>query len=73
MSRPDNYAIQAQQAKNRFLTYDQQKLIRKLHLKWDETYIYLPVLAQLHRIHGEAGIWNGRRRKAGRMPTPLER
>ena len=55
MSRPDNYAIQAQQAKNRFLTYDQQKLIRKLHLKWDETYIYLPVLAQLHRIHRGSG------------------
>ena len=32
MERKDNYAIQVQQAKRRFLTYDQDALIRKMRL-----------------------------------------
>ena len=32
----DNYQIQAQQAKRRFLGYDQVRLIEKLRLKYDE-------------------------------------
>ena len=35
MARVNNYLIQAQQAKTRFLTYDQQKLIEKLKLKYE--------------------------------------
>ena len=55
MSRPDNYRTQAQQAKLRFLTYDQSKIIRKLHLKTDAQYLYIPMLAQLYRIDRTSG------------------
>nr|MBQ8244504.1 DUF3786 domain-containing protein [Oscillospiraceae bacterium] len=55
MSRPDNYAIQARQAKDLFLTYDQQKLIHKFRMQHDEMYLYLPMLSQLHRIHRTTG------------------
>ena len=50
MERTDNYAIQVQQAKARFLTYDQQKLIRKMKLDADEQYLYIPMLSQKIRI-----------------------
>ncbi len=50
MERKDNYRTQTQQAKMRFLGYDQQALIRKLSLGWDEAYLYAPMLGQLHRI-----------------------
>lgn len=50
MARLNNYLIQAQQAKARFLTYDQQKLIDKLKLHADESYLYVEMLCQLHRI-----------------------
>lgn len=57
MERRDNYAIHAQQAKERFLTYDQQKLVEKLRLKADETYLYTKMLCQPYRIHrGTANI-----------------
>lgn len=51
MERQDNYAIQAEQAKRRFLTYDQQKLIAKLGLRFDETWLYMIMLCQPYRIH----------------------
>ena len=55
MARVNNYLIQAQQAKARFLTYDQQALIRKFRLKHDETYLYVSMLSQMHRIHRKTG------------------
>ena len=55
MSRPDNYRTQAQQAKQRFLTYDQKKIIRRLHIRSDDQYLYIPMLAQLYRIHRKTG------------------
>ena len=55
MARVDNYAIQTAQAKERFLTYDQSELIRKLNLTFDETWLYIPMLGQLHRIHRHTG------------------
>lgn len=55
MERRDNYAIHARQAKERFLTYDQQKLIRKLRLKADDTYLYTKMLSQLYRIRRDTG------------------
>lgn len=55
MAHADNYAIQAAQAKARFLTYDQETLIRKLRLSADETHLFLPVLGQLYRIHRLTG------------------
>lgn len=55
MERTDNYAIQVQQAKERFLTYDQEKLIGKMKLEADEDYLYIPMLAQRHRIGRRTG------------------
>ena len=51
MERRDNYKIQADQAKQHFLRYDQEKLIRKLKLKADETCLYVNFLCQLNRIN----------------------
>ena len=53
--RRDNYAIQMQQAKKLFLTYDQQELIRRCNLRYDETYLYTQLLSQTYRIHRETG------------------
>lgn len=50
MKRTDNYLIQAQQAKAWFLTYDQQKLMDKLHLKADEQFLYTSMLHRPYRI-----------------------
>lgn len=55
MERKDNYHLQAQQAKQWFLRYDQQKLIDKLKLKFDETYLYAEMLCQPYRIHRATG------------------
>ena len=55
MNRPDNYQIQAQQAKARFLTYDQERLIRKLGLDHDGEYLYITMLSRKHRIRRDTG------------------
>ena len=55
MARVNNYLIQAQQAKARFLTYDQQKLIDKFNLKHDETYLYPCLLGRTYRIDRHTG------------------
>ena len=44
MARTNNYLIQARQAKARFLTYDQSRLIAKLNLRSDGEYLYVPML-----------------------------
>ncbi len=55
MKRRDNYAIQAQQARQRFLTYDQEKIIGKLRLQADETWLYIPMLGRMYRIGRKDG------------------
>ncbi len=55
MEKVNNYLIQARQAKDRFLTYDQQALIAKLKLRFDEAYLYVPMLAETYRIHRKTG------------------
>jgi hypothetical protein len=55
MERKDNYALQVQYAKQYFLTYDQQKLIEKLKLKYDEGYLYTKMLGREYRIHRQTG------------------
>lgn len=55
MQRRNNYLIQAQQAKERFLTYDQQKLIRKFSLEFDEAYFYVNFLCKQYRISRTTG------------------
>ena len=51
----DNYGVQALQAKARFLTYDQEELIRKLKLSHDEQYLYPVLLGQTYRICRSSG------------------
>ena len=48
--RRDNYRIQAEQAKAHFLTYDQEALIRKFGLEWDDRYLYVTFLSSRYRI-----------------------
>lgn len=55
MARTNNYLIQAQQAKQHFLTYDQQKLIAKFGLDADEAYLYVKLLCKLYRIDRKTG------------------
>ena len=51
----DNYQIQAEQAKAFFLTYDQQQLIKKHHLKADDAYLYVTFLGFPYRIQRSTG------------------
>lgn len=55
MDRRNNYAIQAQNAKKIFLSYDQKKLTEKLHLQTDETYLYTSFLGAPYRIDRKTG------------------
>ena len=55
MERKNNYLIQAQQAKARFLTYDQEKLIRKFGLQADDAFLYVNLLCQQYRISRSTG------------------
>lgn len=55
MARADNYAIQAGQAKERFLGYDQQAIIAKFGLKYDAYYLYIRLLGQEYRISRKNG------------------
>lgn len=55
MERKNNYQIQAQQAKARFLTYDQQRLIEKFRLEHDEWYFYVNFLCKRYRIDRRTG------------------
>ena len=53
--RVDNYKIQAEQAKKHFLTYDQQELIGRCGLRYDDTYLYAKFLSKSYRIHRKTG------------------
>ena len=53
--RRDNYRIQADQAKQHFLTYDQQALIEKFPLEADENYLYMTLLRQPYRLCRKTG------------------
>lgn len=53
--RKDNYQIQLGQAKRRFLTYDQQELIRRCRLRHDEEYFYIRFLSEEYRICRRSG------------------
>ena len=55
MALTNNYLIQARQAKAYFLTYDQEALIAKLKLRFDEDYLYVPMLSEIYRIHRTTG------------------
>lgn len=62
MERRDNYAMQAEKAKQSFLHYDQEALIRKFHLRADENYLYPVMLSDTYRLSRATGDLN---RQAG--------
>ena len=47
----NNYERQAENAKELFLRYDQEKIIAKFQLEHDGDYLYLPMLDLRYRIH----------------------
>lgn len=53
--RRDNYAIQVAQARKRFLTYDQQEMITRCRLEYDETYFYVTFLGENCRVCRQTG------------------
>ncbi len=55
MNRQDNYAIQAAQAKKLFLNYDQQELIHRCRLRYDEEFLYTTFLSDAYRICRKTG------------------
>ena len=55
MARTNNYLLQAAQAKRYFLTYDQEALIRKLHLPYDEDFLYPVLFSRRYRLSRESG------------------
>lgn len=55
MARTNNYLLQAAQAKRYFLTYDQEALIRKLQLPYDEDFLYPVLFSRRYRLSRESG------------------
>ena len=55
MARTNNYLLQAAQAKRYFLTYDQDALIRKLHLPYDEDFLYPVLFSRRYRLSRKTG------------------
>lgn len=55
MERRNNYAIQARNARQLFLSYDQKALQEKLHLPADEDYFYTSFLGEPYRIARKTG------------------
>lgn len=55
MKKRDNYQIQAAQAKARFLTYDQERLIKKFRLEHDDIYFYVNFLCKQYRVSRKTG------------------
>lgn len=56
MTKQDNYQIQADQAREAFLRYDQQALMKKLKLKADEDWLYTRLLSVAYRIHRRTAV-----------------
>lgn len=50
-----NYEIMRDQMRDEFVKYDQEKMIRKFHLKHDEDYLYMDFVLRHYRIHRRNG------------------
>ena len=62
MPRTSNYTIQARMARERFLSYDQEALIRKLGIPREETWLSVTLLStpcRIHRKTGEIKVFSG--------------
>lgn len=50
-----NYEITKRRVQKDFLKYDQEKMIQKFSLKFDEQYIYIKFIGHLYRLHRNTG------------------
>lgn len=55
MSRPNNYAIMADNTRKLFLTYDQSEIISNIPLEYDPDFFCLPILDRTCRIDRKTG------------------
>lgn len=55
MEKKDNYILQLRAAQQRFLTYDQEKIIAKFQLLRDEQYLYPTMLGKQYRLCRKTG------------------
>lgn len=55
MQHSDNYAIAAEAARRRFLTYDLSEILAKTPVTHDGQYLYLPVLDRTCRVEKSSG------------------
>jgi hypothetical protein len=55
MRQTNNYYLQMQQAKKHFLTYDQEKIIKKFSFPYDESYLYPVMVGETYRLCRRTG------------------
>ena len=55
MERISNYEITKRRVQSEFTKYDQEKMIRKFDLKFDEKYLYIKFIGHLYRIDRKNG------------------
>lgn len=56
MERISNYEITKRRVQSEFLKYDQEKMIRKFALNFDENYLYIKFIGHFYRIHRNTGF-----------------
>jgi hypothetical protein len=54
--KKSNYEQMRDQMRPQFLTFDQEKMIRKFGLRWDEAYLYIRFCGRWYRVGRTTGI-----------------
>ena len=55
MELVSNYEITKRRVQGEFLKYDQEKMIQKFNLDFDENYLYIKFIGHLYRIDRKTG------------------
>ncbi len=56
MEHISNYEITKRRVQGDFLKYNQEKMIRKFALNFDEDYLYIKFIGHLYRINRKSGF-----------------
>ena len=56
MERISNYETTKRRVQGEFLKYDQEKMIRKFALRFDENFLYINFIGHLYRINRHSGL-----------------